>query len=70
MFLQKWTRIWIFNQNNRNLGSPENSFDMLVKKPLCSVNVDKGINMQKKIHKQKHTQTQKIQQKRPPKNNK
>jgi hypothetical protein len=29
MFLQKWTRMWIFNQNNRSLGSPENSFMIL-----------------------------------------
>ena len=42
--------------------------DMLVSKQLCSVNVDKGVNMQTKNPQTKtHTHTHKIQQKRPPK---
>jgi hypothetical protein len=41
---------------------------MLVSKQLCSVNVDKGVNMQTKSPQTKtHTHTHKIQQKRPQK---
>ena len=39
---------------------------MLVSKQLCSVNVDKGVNLQNKIHKQKHTHTHTKYNKNPP----